>query len=185
MPGARTIIYLLILFSCKLAVAQQYGSWELIQTIPAHGREIHATAYAPHKLAINIDNQYIEYYSYFNKQFHLDKVYQLKWIWDEFGTMKFVEDYLFVSIDGFKFYKIDLVKDRISKTNTYKAGFYIISRYDIEYYSEDKIFKINESGDLEVWINKDYYLKLPPTEEYPDTQNNIDKNFDSLDPNNK
>lgn len=89
-------------------------------------------------------------------QFELGKTYKLKWLWEEFGTMKLVSNFLYVAIDGYKYYRIDLIKDKIKKTNTYKAGFYIISRYDVEYYGEYWIIKINEAGDLEIWLNKKF-----------------------------
>ncbi len=151
--------YLILIFFILKGLANTFSqdhNWELIQTIPSGENKIHSITYADNKLAVNIDNSYIEIYEYINEQFQLSKTFKLRHLTPKFGTMKFVGSYLYVSIDGFKFYKIDLVNEKIRRTNTYKAGFYIISVYDVEYYGKYWVFKINKNKDLEIYINKIY-----------------------------
>ncbi len=158
----KLILILVIQVSSLLSVAQFFGNWELIQTIPSDTDTIHSLTYEPGKLAINFNNGVIEYYSFFNDRFNLENTFYLKWIWDEWGTMKFSGKYLYVSIDGYKYYKINLENGKVRKTTTYNAGFFIISRIDVEYFGKEWIFKLNDTGDLEVYYNRDYYLTQPP-----------------------
>ncbi len=160
----RHIIPLFILCFVKLQVSfAQDSKWERFQTIQSLEQKIHSITFNNGILAINFNNEFIEVYRIINDQFELAKTYRLKWLWEEFGTMKLAGTYLYVSIDGYKYYKIDLIRDRIKKTNTYKAGFYIMSRYDVEYYGDYWILKINDAGDLEIWLNKKFkenYMEL-------------------------
>lgn len=135
------------------SLAQGVEDWVHFQTIKIQPDTIHALTYADGLLALNINNEIVDLYSLNNDGFVYDKSFEIKWVWEEFGTMRFMNDYLFLSIDGHKYYRIDYRKGKIRKTNTYKAGFYIMSRYDIEYRDDKWIFEISDSGELVVYHN--------------------------------
>lgn len=158
-PIFRVLFIFVLLCLVSGAHSQSTDNWRFFQTMPSEGQKIHSITYADGTLAINYDNTHVCIFNIVNDEWAMAKVFRIKWVWNEFGTMRFVNGFLYVSIDGFKFYKIDIEKEKISKTNTYKAGFYIISRYDFEYHGNDWIFKVDENGDMEIHYNEPV---LPP-----------------------
>ncbi|MCF8228452.1 MAG: hypothetical protein K9G58_13655 [Bacteroidales bacterium] len=147
-------ILIISLFPFTANISQSTANWIEFQTIPAHGARVHAITYANGMLAINFNNKEVMIYRIVNDQWEMEKSFEIKWVWDEFGTMRFFDGYLYVSIDGHKYYRIDIEREKIKKTNTYKAGFYIISRKDFEYFGKDWIFELDENGDIMVYYNE-------------------------------
>ncbi|MDZ7741723.1 MAG: hypothetical protein U5Q03_08245 [Bacteroidota bacterium] len=154
-PG---IVLLFILLSTRV-LSQGTDNWIEFQTIPADGQTVHAITYEDGMLAVNFNNKHVAIYQLVMEQWEILKVFEIKWVWDEFGTMRFNEGLLYVSIDGHKYYSIDIEEEKIRKTNTYKAGFYIISRKDFEYFGTDWIFELDEKGDILVYYNKPLFSK--------------------------
>ena len=156
---------LILVLMLQIAVsAQEVEDWVHFQSINVQPDTIHALTYGNNLLALNINNDIIDIYQLTDDQFTYSKSYEIKWVWNEFGTMRFFGDYLYVSIDGYKYYRIDYDKDKVRKTNTYKAGFYIMSRYDNEYRDNEWIFEIEQPGSLQVYHNyakkvKDEFLQ--------------------------
>ena len=159
-----TGIFFLTVFLHISVLAQGVQDWVHFQNINTEPDTIHALTFGNGLLALNINNDIIDIYELTDDQFTYSKSYEIKWVWNEFGTMRFFGDYLYVSIDGHKYYRIDYHKDKVRKTNTYKAGFYIMSRYDNEYRDDEWIFEIEPPGKLEVYHNyarkvKEEYLQ--------------------------
>lgn len=150
----KYILALLLFITIQTcSFAQGVEDWVHFQTIKIRPDTIHALTYDHGLLALNINNEIVDLYSLSKDEFAYDKSYEIKWVWEEFGTMRFMNGFLYLSIDGHKYYRIDYRKDKIRKTNTYKAGFYIMSRYDVEYRDDEWIFEISDSGNLEVYHN--------------------------------
>lgn len=153
MRNKRISLLFPILISCITISAQGIEDWIHFQSINTEPDTIHALTYGDEMLALNINNKIVDIYELLDDKYTYTKSYEIKWVWNEFGTMRFFGDYLYVSIDGYKYYRIDYHKNKVRKTNTYKAGFYIMSRYDNEYRDEEWIFEIAETGKLEVYHN--------------------------------
>ncbi len=154
----QSIAFFFLLLSTHL-LSQSTDNWIEFQTIPSEGQRVHAITYEDGVLAVNFNNKNVAIYQLVMDQWEIQKVFEIKWVWDEFGTMRFNNGFLYVSIDGHKYYRIDIEKERIKKTNTYKAGFYIISRKDFEYFGTDWIFELDEEGDILVYYNKPLFSK--------------------------
>ena len=144
---------LFVFFLSGMLVFSQSNDWIEFQTINTGEETIFDIAYNKGLLAVNYDNNIVVTYLVVNGEFTENKAYRIKDVWPQFGTLQFHNEDLYVAIDGFKFYHIFLKKDKINKTNTYKAGFYITERYYKEFESVKWKFKITDDGNIKILRN--------------------------------
>ncbi len=128
----------------------QEDDWKTFQTIKIYPDSIYDIAFDKGILALNFYNRIVQIYILSGDGFLKENFYEIKKVYDDFGTLHFKDDFLYVAIDGFKFYKIDLESKAITKTNTYDEGFYIISRYYLGLNTENWKFEVLEHGDLKI-----------------------------------
>jgi hypothetical protein len=158
MKGIAHICFFVVV-TISSCFSQNLDNWSEFQKLEIRPDTVHAITYNKGVLAININNQFIRLYSIVNRKWESYKDIEIKWVWREFGTMRFHNDLLYVSIDGFKYYKINIDNGKKKKTNTYKAGFYIISQKDRGFFGKRWTFETNQEGNIDVSYN---YIILPP-----------------------
>ena len=147
------LAFLFVFFLSGIFAFSQSNDWVDFQIINTGEETIFDITYDKGTLAVNYDNSVVVTYLVVNGEFTENKAYRINKVWPEFGTLQFHKGDLYVAIDGFKFYHIILEKDRIKKTNTYKAGFYITERYYKEFESLKWKFRITDDGNLKILRN--------------------------------
>ena len=148
----KSAFFLVFILAGMFAFAQS-NDWVDFQIIKTGEETIFDITYEKGTLAVNYDNNVVVTYSVVNGKFTENKAYSIKNVWKEFGTLQFYKGDIYIAIDGFKFYRIILDNNKIKKTNTYKAGFYITERYYKEFDSLKWKFRITDEGNLKILRN--------------------------------
>ena len=146
----KTILFILGLIIASHSYAQDQHKNVFFQKIDLNHENIHSIAASEDKLAIKINNQQINIYTLEDDTFMFNQSYLVNNLTQEYGTMKFKNNRLYISIDGYKYYYIEPDNNKLLKTNTFDAEFYIKSSYGP--FFENQYWRIEEKGKGKIFI---------------------------------